>query len=410
MGGAGVVLSALAPTLIARATQHQTGDYLPRSYDSAAALHIAEEQFGVNPDATTVTVLVGRSDGRALSAADQKRAAAEAAKLGQRRVIMTREEDGPHFLVPDRSQTPRIAPAMTAPDRSFELLSVQLTGNPSDKGAQGVHRAFRDAARTQFSELGMRTGFTGGLADTVDTTDAHETAAKVGGALVMGFIVLLDVVVFRSALAALLPLLAVAMIGGVAMGTVAGAAMLAGRKLDASTPNLINVVLLGIGIDYLLFLLFRFREQLRNRHEQSAGEAAEQVSGRVGTAITSAALTVVAAFATLGLATFGGSRRVASCRVGMVDSRAPRGRGPSTVWNRSRLLSVTSCVPCAWTEATVLLTETVGLGCRRASTGAAEPFEGELDGRPKQVRGPKRGARCLDDRVGRVRPGGARRT
>ncbi|MGW7245451.1 MMPL family transporter [Streptomyces decoyicus] len=301
----GVVLSALAPTLIARVTQHQTGDFLPRSYDSAAALHIAEEQFGVNPDATTVTVLVARSDGRALSAADQKRVEAEAAKLGQRRVTMPREDDGPQFLVPDRSQTPRVAPAMTAPDRSFELLSVQLTGNPSDKGVQGVYRAFRDAARTQFSEAGMRTGFTGGLADTVDTTDAHETAAKVGGALVMGFIVLLNVLVFRSALAALLPLLAVAMIGGVAIGTVAGAAMLAGRKLDASTPNLINVVLLGIGIDYLLFLLFRFREQLRNRPEQSAREAAEQVSGRVGTAITSAALTIVAAFATLGLATFG---------------------------------------------------------------------------------------------------------
>ncbi|MFG2226563.1 MMPL family transporter [Streptomyces sp. NPDC048644] len=302
----GVALSALAPTLIARVTQHQAGDFLPRSYDSAAASQIAEERFGVNPDATTVTVLVARSDGRALSAADQKRVEAEAAKLGQRRVTMPREEDdGPTFLLPDRSQTPRIAPAMTAPDRSFELLSVQLLGNPSDKGVQGVYRTFRDAARTQFSEAGMRTGFTGGLADTVDTTDAHETAAKVGGALVMGFIVLLNVLVFRSALAALLPLLAVAMIGGVAVGAVAGAALLTGRKLDASTPNLINVVLLGIGIDYLLFLLFRFREQLRNRPEQPAREAAEQISGRVGTAITSAALTIVAAFATLGLATFG---------------------------------------------------------------------------------------------------------
>ncbi|MEE1793044.1 hypothetical protein PUR28_20185 [Streptomyces sp. BE308] len=43
----GVVLSALAPTLIARVTQHRTGDFLPRSYDSAAALQIAEEHFGV---------------------------------------------------------------------------------------------------------------------------------------------------------------------------------------------------------------------------------------------------------------------------------------------------------------------------------------------------------------------------
>ncbi|MFG2985902.1 MMPL family transporter [Streptomyces sp. NPDC048258] len=301
----GVVLSALTPMLIARVTQQQTGDFLPRSYDSAAALHIAQEQFGVNPDATTVTVLVARSDGKALGAADQQRVEAEAAKLAQRRVIMPREDDVPEFLVPDRSQTPRIAPAMTAPDGSFELLSVQLTGNPTDKGVQGVYRTFRDAARTQFSEAGMRTGFTGSLADTVDTTDAHRTASTVGSALVMGFIVLLNVLVFRSAPAALLPLLAVAMIGGVAGGAVAGAAMLTGRKLDAGTPGLINVVLLGIGIDYLLFLLFRFREQLRTRPEQSAREAAEQVSGRVGTAITSAALTIVAAFATLGLATFG---------------------------------------------------------------------------------------------------------
>ncbi|MFC9622812.1 MMPL family transporter [Streptomyces sp. NPDC056930] len=301
----GVVLSALAPTLIGRVTQNQTGDFLPKSYDSAAALEIAEEQFGVNPDATAVTMLVARSDGKALGAADHKRVEAEAAKLAQRRVIMPREDDRPKFLVPDRSQTPRIAPAMVAPDRSFELLSVELIGNRTDKGVQGVYRAFRDAARTQFSEAGMRTGFTGSLADTVDTTDSHETAAKVGGALLMGLILLINVLVFRSVLAALLPLVAVAMIIGVAGGAVAGAAILTGRKLDAGTPDLISVVLLGIGIDYLLFLLFRFREQLRARPEQSAREAAGQVSGRVGTAITSAALTIVAGFATLGVATFG---------------------------------------------------------------------------------------------------------
>ncbi|MFD9631563.1 MMPL family transporter [Streptomyces violascens] len=301
----GLALIALAPTLFARVTQNQTGNFLPRSYDSAAALRIAEERFGVDPDTTTVTVLVGRADGQPLGAADQKRVEAEAAKLGGRRVEMPREDDAPKFLVPDRSQTPRVAPAMTAPDRSFELLSVELTGNPSDTGVQGVYRAFRDAARTQFAEAGMRTGFTGALADTVDTTDANKTATTIGGALLTGLIVLLNVLVFRSVLAAILPLLAVAVIGGAAAGAVAVAAMLTGLKLDASTPSLINVVLLGIGIDYLLFLLFRFREQLRFQPQQLAREAAAQVCARVGTAITSAALTIVAAFATLGVATFG---------------------------------------------------------------------------------------------------------
>ncbi|WP_167154684.1 MMPL family transporter [Streptomyces sp. MBT27] len=301
----GVALSALTPTLFARVTQNQAGDFLPRDYDSAAALHIAEERFGVDPDATTVTVLVARSDGKPLDAADRERIKGEAARLGERRVTMPRKDDTPSFMVPDRSQTPRVAPVMTAPDRSFELLGAELTGNPSDPGLQDVFRAFRDDARERFAEAGMRTGFTGSLADTVDTADAHELATKIGGALVTALIVLLNVLVFRSVLAALLPLLAVAMIGFVAAGAVAGAAMLTGLKLDASTPALLNVVLLGIGIDYLLFLLFRYREQLRERPDQLAREAAGQVCARVGSAITSAALTIVAAFATLGLATFG---------------------------------------------------------------------------------------------------------
>ncbi|MER5349076.1 MMPL family transporter [Kitasatospora sp. NPDC002551] len=301
----GLALAGLSPMLLGRVTQAQTGDFLPKSYDSAAALRIAEERFGVKPDATTVTVLVARTDGKALSAADQQRIEAEAAELGKRRVVMPRKDDEPAFLKPDRSQTPRVAPAMTAPDRSFELLSVELTGSAVDEGVQEVYRTFRDSARAQFAGAGMRTGFTGGLAEAADSADDNRTAAVIGSSLVTGLIVLLNVLVFRSVLAAVLPLLAVALIGGVATGAVAGAAELTGLRLDVSTPGLISVVLLGIGVDYLLFLLFRFREHLRARPDQPAREAAAEVSGRVGTAITSAALTIVAAFATLGVATFG---------------------------------------------------------------------------------------------------------
>ncbi|MFF0630455.1 MMPL family transporter [Streptomyces sp. NPDC004296] len=301
----GLALGVLSPLLMSRMTQSQSGDFLPRNYDSAVALRIAEENFGMKPDATTVTMLVARTDGRALGAAEQQQIEAEAAKLGQRRVVMPRREHEPAFLVTDHSQTPRIAPAMTAPDRSFELLSVELTGNTAQEGVQGVYRAFRDDARARFSDLGMHTGFTGALAQTADAADDDRTATLIGSALVTMLIVLLNALVFRSVLAAVLPLLAVGVIGGAAGGAVAGAASLTGLKLDASTPGLISVVLLGIGVDYLLFLLFRFREHLRARPEQSAREAAAEVSGRVGTAITSAALTIVAAFATLSVAGFG---------------------------------------------------------------------------------------------------------
>ncbi|MET9885438.1 MMPL family transporter [Streptomyces sp. NPDC006430] len=300
----GMALTVLGQVLVFRATQPSTGEFLPATYDSAAALKVAEEHFGVRPDANPLTVLVARTDGAPLTEADERRIDAEAAKLAGRRIVMPTTKDDPPF-VQDHSQTPRVSPAMTAPDHSFRLLSVELKGNPTDPGLQNTYRAFRDHTRTEFKEAGLRTGFTGGLADTVDSDDAEKTRSTVVGIVMLGVIVLLHVLVFRSFLAALLPLLAVSIIGGAAAGVVVCAALLTGIELSPSTPGLISVVLVGIGIDYFLFLLFRFREQLRTRPEQSGRAAAAEVAGRVGTAITSAALTIVAAFATLGVATFG---------------------------------------------------------------------------------------------------------
>ncbi len=300
----GIALTVVGQALVFRATQSSTGDFLPPFYDSAAALKVAEERFGVKPDANTLTLLVARPDGAPLTDADERRIDEEAAELGRRRVAMPKPEEETPFAR-DHSQTPRVAPAMTAPDRSFRLLSVELKGNPQDPGLQDTYRAFREQSRAGFVEAGFRTGHTGGLATTVDDMDAEETRARVIAFVMLGVIVLLHVLVFRSVLAALLPLLVVSVIGGAATGTVVGVAMLTGITLDPSTPQLINVVLVGIGIDYFLFLLFRFREQLRRHPEQPGRAAAAEVSGRVGTAVTSAALTIVAAFATLGVASFG---------------------------------------------------------------------------------------------------------
>ncbi|WP_405420546.1 MMPL family transporter [Streptomyces erythrochromogenes] len=300
----GIALTIAGQALVFRATQSSTGDFLPPSYDSAAALKVAEERFGVRPDANTLTVLVARPDGAQLSGGDERRIDEEAARLGRERVAMPRPEKETPFAQ-DHSQTPKVAPVMTAPDRSFRLLSVELKGNPQDPGLQDTYRALREQSRAGFTEAGFRTGYTGGLASTVDGIDAEETRARVIGFVMLGVIVALHVLVFRSVLAALLPLIVVSIIGGAATGTVVGVAMLTGITLDPSTPQLISVVLVGIGIDYFLFLLFRFREQLRRLPEQPGRAAAAEVSGRVGTAVTSAALTIVAAFATLGVASFG---------------------------------------------------------------------------------------------------------
>ncbi|MET8755125.1 MMPL family transporter [Streptomyces sp. NPDC004667] len=300
----GIGLAILGQVFVFRATQPGNDGFLPATYDSAAALRISEESFGARPDSDPVTVLVARTDGGALGAADERRIEEVSARLAGRKIVMPRSEDDTPFNQ-DHSQVPRIGAGMTSPDRSFRLLTAELKGNPQDPGVQSTYREFREQTRTAFREAGLRTGFTGGLAAAVDTADAEKTRSTVVGAVVMGLIVLLHVLVFRSVLAALLPLVAMAVIGGAAAGAVIMASMATGIRLAPSTPGLINVVLMGIGIDYFLFLLFRFREQLRLHPGQTGREAAAEVAGRVGTAVTSAALTIVAAFATLGIASFG---------------------------------------------------------------------------------------------------------
>ncbi|MGH4032200.1 MMPL family transporter [Actinomycetota bacterium Odt1-20B] len=297
----GAALSFVGQSMMYDVTDSQSGNFLPKQYDSAVALRIADEKFGAKPDGNAVTVLVARDDGGKLTPGDQRRIADTAAGLGHRRIVAQKPEP----LMKDHSQIPRVAAGATAPDRSFRLLTMSLDGNPEDPGLQDVYKKFRESAKKEFRGEDMRVGFTGGIASTVDDLEAEKTTGEVVAALTMGLIILLNVLVFRSLAAAVVPLIAVALIGGVASGAVVGAAKLLGISLDPSTPSLIGVVLLGIGIDYFLFLMFRFREQLRNHPGQDARTAAAETTGRVGTAITSAALTIVAAFATLGLASFG---------------------------------------------------------------------------------------------------------
>ncbi|GGQ27297.1 hypothetical protein GCM10010249_52520 [Streptomyces roseolilacinus] len=301
----GVFVALVGQALVFRVTHTDSAGFLPPEYDAAAALRVAREEFGAEPDADAVTVLVARRDGRPLEDADEERVRDVARALSAARVEMPWTDEQIPGLSEDYSQVPRVTPAMTAPDGSFALLGARLRGNSTDPGMHALYRAFHDRAEQEFGEAGLRTGFTGGLADVVDRADAEKTTQTVVGLLMIGLIVLINVLVFRSPLAALVPLIAVSVVGGAATGTVVGAALLTGFALDPGTPGMIGIVLVGIGVDYFLFLLFRFREELRRRPEEHHRLVAADVAGRVGIAVTSAALTIVAAFATLGVATFG---------------------------------------------------------------------------------------------------------
>jgi len=113
--------------------------------------------------------------------------------------------------------------------------------------------------------------------------------------LAFPFLLLLSFWFFRGLVAALLPLL----VGGFAIVIT----FLALRLIDQFTPvsvfalNLVSGMGLGLGIDYSLFVLYRYREELAGG--ASANEAIERTLQTVGRTVLFSCLTVAAAMTSL---------------------------------------------------------------------------------------------------------------
>ena len=71
--------------------------------------------------------------------------------------------------------------------------------------------------------------------------------------------------IFRSVDPGLMPILVIGLVSQVAVGLIGAANKVFDLKTDSSIQVILIVVLFGIGTDYILFFLFRYRERLRER-------------------------------------------------------------------------------------------------------------------------------------------------
>ena len=300
-----LALGSLSGLLGYKVMTDDTAGYLPESAQSARAARFGEEHFGTQKGARTVVVLVTRADGRMLRAADRAevRALADSMPRTPFDAMRPAVKGQPGDL---RERAGAIVAAQTAPVAAhgrFALVGLQWKANATDPVAQDWFRQVRDQAAALARAHGLQVGFTGGVASVADEIKAGEGTKALAQLLLFGAVVLLSLVFFRGPLAAVVPLVAIFLVATAASGMVVLAAYTLGFKLDVGTPQLITVVLVGIGIDYFLFLLFRLRERLRAGDGRRA--AARHAAGAVGPVIASAALAIVTAFATLALAEFG---------------------------------------------------------------------------------------------------------
>ncbi len=287
------VIVPFSPSLADVTNEDQTS-FLPSSDESMQAQELAERHFPTASGATARFVLK-RVDGQALSAADQGRVrefagGLEAAGIASVNSVAT----GPDEL---------------AESETAQLVQVAFQGEAADNPVKDAVKELREEAVGLLAGSGLQAGLTGDAASTVDTEESFGSAETITFAATFVLILLLVGGIFRSPIAAILPLLTIGLVFLLATSLVALGADTFGFEVDASLTSLLIVVLFGIGTDYILFLLFRYRERLRAGDESRVAVAFSV--RRVGEAVASSALVVIIAFAALLLARLGFFRTMA---------------------------------------------------------------------------------------------------
>lgn len=261
---------------------------LPDRYESARAAKVAERAFPDTADAVPGAILVvSREDGQALDAADVDRATAAVNALNAADIAGVREV----VLNPAPSPNGRVL-----------LAEVMFTRSAMAPGTLTAVDDLRERTGSLVRGTGLRAGYTGEAAVAKDT---EFLSVLVGGGM-LGMVFVLVLVVFRSPWVAILNVLMISVVGQIVSSAFALGTRAFDVSLDSSVTGLLPIVLFGVGTDYVVFLLFRYRERLRLGEDRRTAMIA--ALGRVGGVIVVSALAVAVSFLALLLSGLGSFR------------------------------------------------------------------------------------------------------
>ncbi|MEU4287935.1 MMPL family transporter [Kribbella sp. NPDC026596] len=285
---AAVAVLAFAPTL-ADVTNKDQAAFLPDTYESVQAQKLAADAFGQTNDATA-SIVVKRAAGGELTAGDQAKVTELATEITAAKI--------------DRVTGAITGPQAVSPNKQVQIVSVGLKGLPDDQAVLDAVQKVRDVTGPALTGADLEYGVTGDAALYLDNQDAFENAFVVVGIATVVLIIGLLLVIYRSPVAAFLPILTVGLVAAIAPGLIALAAKAFDLQVTQDLQTILTVVLYGVGTDYILFLLFRYRERLRAGEQPK--EALVNAATRVSEVIVSAAGAIIVAFSALLLAVFGG--------------------------------------------------------------------------------------------------------
>jgi putative drug exporter of the RND superfamily len=264
--------------------------FLPKDYESIRAMDLQDKAFPQAGHVTSAAAIIvfSRADGAKLTTADS-------AKV----VAITKTLDADHIR--------NIVSVTAGPASANRLVQTAMVAMPNDvvnssgNAAGDAVKALRADIKPLVAGTGLAEGVTGQAAQNLDSQQSFNRADQIVLLATLALILILLLIIFRSPIIALLPLLVIALVSQVATGLIADVNKAFSLGTDSSISTILIVVLFGIGTDYILFLMFRYRERLRRGEDRK--QAMVSAVTRVGEVISSAAGVVIFAFLALVLST-----------------------------------------------------------------------------------------------------------
>ncbi|MBI3751718.1 MAG: MMPL family transporter [Chloroflexi bacterium] len=285
---------AFAPSLADVGSADQSS-FLPPNAESSTATSVLERAFPREAGAGSATVAFSRDGG--MTEADHNAIAdlatwiTDASPAELRDVVKS---------VTSAEAQPEIATRLRSQDGSVELLQVDLSVSAFDQRAGPAAAALRDRLATALP-AGLTGHVTGSVGIASDYLAAILQATDRTTVVTVILVVFVLLLIYRAPLAALVPLLTIAAAYLVGRG-VLGYLGQAGWKISSLLETFVVVLVFGVGTDYTIFLISRFREEVGGTRWRTAVGTTVR---RIGAVITASAATVAIGLGSMVVGQFG---------------------------------------------------------------------------------------------------------
>jgi RND superfamily putative drug exporter len=300
-----VALPLTLPSLSEMAQKHPLA-ILPSDAPSSVTAQKMTQAF--HESGSEDLLLVVLTDDKGLNPSDE---------TTYRKLVDTLRQDTRDVLmVQDFISTPPLRSVVTSKDHKVWVLPVGVAGELGTPQSYAAFTRIGDVVKHGVAGTTLTADLTGPAATVADLTVAGDRDRLPIELAIAVLVLIVLLVIYRSAVTMLLPLLSIGTSLVIAQAVVAGYSQLTGSGVSNQSIVFLSAIMAGAGTDYAVFLISRYHDYLRTGADPDQAVKGAMVS--IGKVIGASAATVGITFLLISFAQMGVFKTVgASSAIGI---------------------------------------------------------------------------------------------